>query len=325
MHRPAVSLAALAVLAALLAGCTGGGGGSDEPKPSDFDDLGLSATSTTGILIGVVVDQAIRPVQDVSIEVTKPDGGKLQDKTDAEGRFAFSGLAPGSYLVAASHPQFTRSQSTAEVQAGVEDPPVVRILLERLFSNDPFSELIKFDGYLACSYSFPVGSTCVNDYTRILGNSVPGCQGGCLRDYNVSQQGGNIREYQSVIGPGWQRIVFETVWTPSVDSTSPELTISVSYFTRPNAAHFFAGDSQPSPLRLELNLGDDSPPGANAGEGEPEVIGPEGRPDLFVFFNNGGGPGSVTVNQSFRAFQTTFYYGLPPDGWSFANGDELPF
>lgn len=325
MRRPTALLSSLVLLAALLAGCAGGGGGADEPTAGDFDDLGLEATSTTGILIGVVVDQAIRPVPDVDITVTKPDGGELTDKTDASGRFAFSALPPGGYVVKARHPQFTPQQASTVVEAGVAEPPVLRILMERLFSQAPFTELIKFDGYIACGYSFPVGSTCVNDYTRIVGGTVPGCEGGCLRQYNVSQQGGNIREYQSVIGPGWQQIVFETVWDPSLEGTSPEMTISVSYFTRPNAAHFFAGTSAPSPLRLQVDLGDESPPGQNNADGEPAFIGPEGRPDLFVFFNNGGGAGSYTVNQPFRAFQTAFYYGLPPEGWAFANGDELPF
>lgn len=319
MHRFLVSLT---LLATALAGCSNAPAG--DAGPGEFDDLGVQSSSTTGVIVGVVVDQAIRPVKDVTVTIAKPDGSEVEDKTDDLGRFAFGNLVPGTYFVSTSHPQFTAAQATVEVEAGVEDPPVTRILIERLFEEDPFSELIKFDGYLACSYSFPVGSTCVNDYTRIVGGTVPGCEGGCLRDYNVSKQGGNIREYQSSVGPGWQQIVFETVWEPSLQGTSPELTISVSYFTRPNAAHFFGGMSGPSPMRLQFDLGK-TPEGQNNGEGEPELIGPEGRPDVFVFYNNGGGAGSVTVNQPFRAFQTNFYYGLPPEGWSFANGDPLPF
>lgn len=322
MNRLLAKLAALAVTATVLAGCAGGGT-ADEVSAGEFDDLGLESSSTTGVLLGVVVDDAIRPIPEVDVTVTKPDGNALQAKTDDLGRFAFGSLFPGTYRIETFHPQFRAAQTTAEVVAGVAEPPVVRILVERLFTQEPFSELIKFDGFLSCSYSFPVGSTCVNDYTRLIA-FVPGCEGGCLRDYNVSKQGGNIREYTSVVNPGWQQIVFETTWEPSFDGTSPELTISVSYFTRISTGHFFAGLSAPNPMRLQVDLGEE-PDGMQAQEGEPEMIGPEGRPDLFVFFNNGGGPGSVTIQQPFQNFQTTFHYGLPPPDWSFVRGDPLPF
>src|SRR5687768_16619437 len=141
-------LAASAILAAILAGCVGGG--SEEPSASagDFEDLGLDATSTTGLLLGVVVDDAIRPVEGATVAITRPDGGDLEDGTDAQGRFAFSGLAPGSYIIHATHPQFAPVQSAADVEAGVEEPNVVRVMMTRLFSQDPYTELIKFDGHL---------------------------------------------------------------------------------------------------------------------------------------------------------------------------------
>jgi putative hemolysin len=306
----------------LLAGCSSPP--DSTPKPSDFDDLGVQATATTGVLLGVVVDQAIRPIPNVAVTLVKPSGGEEKQTTDVQGRFAFDDLPGGVHVVRATHPSYAPVQTTADVVVGVSEPRVLRVLMERLFEQNPYSELLKFDGFLACSISFPVGTTCVNDYTRIVGNTVPGCQGGCLRDYNVSRQGGNVREYVSAVGPGWQQIVFETVWEPSVDSTSPELTISVSYFTRPNAAHFFGGMSGPSPMRLQIDVGK-MPPGQQSGNEEPEMIGPEGRDDVFAFFNNGGGAGSITLNQPFRTFQAMFYYGIPPEGWSFVNGDPLPF
>ena len=53
---------AVAVLAALtLAGCAANT--PSEPEPvADFTELDLAATSTTGIIRGIVVDEAIRPV-----------------------------------------------------------------------------------------------------------------------------------------------------------------------------------------------------------------------------------------------------------------------
>lgn len=325
---------AFVVATALLAGCSDGSPADVPSSADDFDDLDVEATATTGVLLGVVVDGAIRPIKDVAVVVIQPGGDELNAKTDSEGRFAFDGLEPGSHLIRASHPSYAPVQSSADVVAGVQDPAIVRVLMERLFSQDPYSELIKFDGYLACSYSAGVTTTCVNDYTRIVGERctpapappvcTTQCAGGCLRDYNLSQQGGNTREYVSTVGPGWQQIVFEVTWEASADSTSEELSITISYFTRPNTAHFFGNTNGPNPIRLQFDL-NKTPEGQQSAEGEPELIGPEGRSDVFTFFNNGGGTVPLTLNQGFRSFQTSFYYGLPPEGWSFVNGDEVPF
>ena len=317
MRRTVAPACLLLLLATALAGCSGGGeGAAGDATADDFSDLGLEATADTGLLLGVVVDQAIRPVEGASIAITKPDGGELSATTDAQGRFAFADLAPGSYVIRASHAQYTSAQATAEVVAGVEDPPTVRILLDRLFAQDPFSELIKFDGFLQCAYAIGVSSTCVNDYTRIL----TVCPGGCLRDYNLSSTAGNVREYVTPVGPGWQVLVFEAVWEPTVVGTSEELGVTVSYFGRIGASHSFDGASSPSPMHFAIEVEDEA---KVDDAGVPENIPPEGIPDLFVFFS--AGSGSVTVNQPFQAFQTNFYYGIPPEGWSFVNGDQPPF
>lgn len=318
------ALVPLLLLGVVLAGCSDDGG-PKEPTAGDFDDLGIEATASTGILLGVVVDEAIRPVEGVDIAVTRPDGGELKDKTDAQGRFAFGGLPPGSYVIRATHPQFTPAQSSVDVVAGVEEPPVVRVLVTRLFSQAPYSELIKFDGYLACAYSFGVSSTCVNDYTRVTGEQcTPAgcyCAGGCLKDYNVSSAGGNVREYTSTVGPGWQVLVIEEAWEPTSD-LGQSLGFTVSYFTRPNAGHWFGTVDGPNPLRIQFDVGDEHG-SAQYGGDEPKLIPPEGTNELFVFF--GAGDESLAINQGFQAFQASFYYGIPPDGWSIVNGDALPF
>jgi hypothetical protein len=304
---------------AFLAGCTGGGAPADQVADdgADFEDLGVDATATTGVLLGVVVDQTIRPIEGASVALTGAASGERTAVTDAEGRFAFGDLEPGTYFLRASHPQFASAQSSAEVVAGVDQPPVQRILLERLFDQEPFVEQLKFDGFLACAYAIGVSSTCINDYTRIL----TVCPGGCLRDYNLSQTGGNVREYVTPVGPGWQDLVFEMVWEPTASGTSEQLGIVVSYYGRIGASHSFDGDSQSSPLRLEIKVDPDAETPA-AGE-VPDKIPAAGIPDLFVFFS--AGSGSIAINQPFQAFQTSFYYGVPPDGWSLVNGDPLPF
>jgi hypothetical protein len=312
-------LAALLLLALMtLAGCAGTGSKANEPTLSQAD-LGAKASATKGVLLGVVVDEAIRPIKDAKVTLSGAAVNETKT-TDAQGRFAFDDLDPGTYFLRVKHPLYTSAQSSAEVVAGVDDPPITRIQLGRLFSQQPFSEQFKFDGYLSCSISFPVGTTCVNDYTRLVGGTVPGCEGGCLKQYNVSKTAGNTREYVSTVSAGWQVIVMEAYWEPSTD-LNHGLDISVSFFTRPDSGHFFGNAASESPLRLQFDVNKT----AEGQQEDPKLINWQGQPDLFVFYNDGGGAGSVAVNQAFTHFQTNFYYGLPPDGWSFVNGDTLPF
>lgn len=312
-----VALSVVLLASLVLAGCAGS---PAEPEPASdaaaFEDLGVQATATKGVLLGVVVDEAIRPIDGAQVQLTLPDAGTKEETTDDQGRFAFGDLDPGTYILNVRHALYTATQTSAEVLAGDDDPPVVRVQLARLFSQDPYTELIAFDGYLACAYSAGLSSTCVNDYTRLAG-AVPGCQGGCLRDYNVSQAAGNIREYRTNVGAGWQSIIFEMTWTPTLQGIGTELGITVSYFTRTSTGHWYASDDQPNPLRMQVDVGVEGP---NQQE-EPTLIPAEGLQDLFVFF----GAGDIAVNQRFQSYQTNFYYGLPEEGWSFVAGDPLPF
>lgn len=310
--------AALAMLAALvLAGCSDS---SPELDASDFDDLGVAPTATTGILVGVVVDEAIRPLAEAQVTATGPDGKQRTGNTDDAGRFAFEDLAPGVYILSATRLNYQSAQTSTNVEAGVANPPVVRIQLARLFDQQAFVEQFQFDGFLSCSISFPIGTTCVNDYTRL----VPQCNGGCLKDYELSKTAGNKREYVYTINAGWQSIIFETTWDRTSDYSSEELNLLVSYYSRASTSHYHGAREGTDPLHLRIDLGDDSVPGARE---DPNPIPPEGTNELFIFFNSGGIPpgGGLVINQAFRHFQHTFYYGIPPPDWSFIAGDNLPF
>jgi hypothetical protein len=211
-------------------------------------------------------------------------------------------------------------QTSAEVVAGVSDPKAVRLLMARLFTQSAYTEQIKFDGYIACAYSYGLSSTCVNDYTRLAG-AAPGCAGGCLKDYNVSQAGGNVREFRTNLGGGWQSMIMEEHWEPSLGAPASKGTLGfiISYFNRTSTGHWYAQGSGGSPIRVQVDVGVTGP----GQSGDPPLIPAEGMRDLFVLF--GSGDTDIAVNQKFQFFQTNFYYGIPPDGWSFVNGDPLPF
>lgn len=319
-----VHAVALMATLALLAGC------SESPPPQssgqNSDDFGVAPTETTGILLGVVVDETITPIKGVKVKINLQSGTEATKETDGEGRFAFGDLAPGDYFIQASHPQYGSAQSTATVVAGEQNPTINKIQMTRLFAQEPYMETISFEGFLACAYAIGVSSTCVNDYTRVTGERcLPTgecyCAGGCLRDQELAKQGGNIREYVSVIGPGWQSIIVEMTWEPTSD-LGEELGFTVSYYSRPDAVHRYGGAGGPNPVRLKLDTGVEHG-SAQQGASDHTIVPENGTEELFTFFS--ANSGSVTVNQQFKAFQTTFYYIIPPEEWSFVNGDPPPY
>lgn len=328
--RSTAPLVVLFVSLVALSGCAGGEVKAP-PVPDaseDFSDIAVEATATTGVLLGVVVDEAIRPISQAKVSLRMGDGSANDKMTDDQGRFAYDGLEPNTYFLSVSHLQHTSAQVSAEVVAGDENPKVLRVQLTRLFDQNPYSEILKFDGFLACAYAFQVSSTCVNDYTRVTGERcVPTsppqcyCAGGCFRDYNLARQGGNIREYVSAVGAGWQSIIFEETWEPTSDA-GKNLGFTVSYFARPNAGHWFGSVNGPNPILLRLDVGVEHDSASYAGE-EPPMIPVEGYDQIFTFF--GAGSSSLVINQKFESFQSSFYYGIPPEGWSFVKGDPMPF
>lgn len=319
-----LSVSLVAILAS-LAGCTDASG-TEEPTADSAQDFGVAPTATTGVLLGVVVDETITPIMGVKVKLNLPDGTDASKETDGEGRFAFGDLAPGDYFIAATHFKYGSAQITATVVAGEENPPINKIQLSRLFSQDPYMETITYDGYLACAYAIGVSSTCVNDYTRVTGeqclpNGECYCAGGCLRDQELARQGGNLREYVSVVGPGWQALIVEMTWEPTSD-LGKELGLVVSYFSRPDAIHRYGGAGGESPVRLQLDTGVEHE-SAEKGAADHTIVPSNGTEELFTFFS--ANAGSVTVNQQFKVYQTIFYYAVPPEGWSLVNGDPRPF
>ncbi|MEK6985940.1 MAG: carboxypeptidase-like regulatory domain-containing protein [Candidatus Thermoplasmatota archaeon] len=139
------------LLFAALAGCAQGSGDATSSGPEPNVDV--EATSTTGIIRGVVVDSTITPILDaiVSIQV---DGQPRTNLTNSNGGFGFEGLEPGTYFVSASKAGFSSGQTSVEVVAGDNEPPVARIALEADGSFiGPYSQVSKFDGFIACGVS----------------------------------------------------------------------------------------------------------------------------------------------------------------------------
>jgi len=323
---------AFLLVATVLAGCAGGSPSADDTVPpgTNFDDIDVPVSATTGAIRGIAVDERIVPIEGATVKVT---GAAVDEstQTDAEGRFVFGDLEPGTYFLAASSPLHASAQASVEVVAGVAEPPLTRVLMERLFAQEPFVEQQKFDGFIQCNQAGVVyaSAPCITDFTGLAGGSVNGTgpctAGGCapqLRRILTEQRG-----FRTAVGPGWQSIILEMVWTESSD-TFEEMGITFSFNeTQRPGTHWYARSESLSPLWMEIKVGVPGP-GEQIPEGTPEMIPAEGHNDLYYFVGvrtSDAHPVAVAVNQQFQVFQTSFYFAVPPEGWSFVNNDPLPF
>jgi hypothetical protein len=151
-------MAAGFAVAFLLAGCSDAGAG-EGPAGLDFSDLDLDVSATTGIIRGVVVDEAIRPLGGADITLTP--GGKTARSTD-DGRFGFDGLEPGTYFLSASRLGYATVQTSTDVVAGVAEPAIVRVLMTAVPGSGPYLEVFQFNGFLtfgAAVFATSVGTT----------------------------------------------------------------------------------------------------------------------------------------------------------------------
>src|ERR1041385_5709040 len=96
-----------------------------------------------GSIVGVVVDEAIRPVKGANLTI--PSEG-LKTTSDESGLFRFDDLQPGFYVVAASAPGFLPVQSSADVVA--DDVARLRLLLPTDASPQAYHTTYTLDGYM---------------------------------------------------------------------------------------------------------------------------------------------------------------------------------
>lgn len=302
----------VALLAASLLGGCSAPDRQDAAAEDAFDDLGLQATATTGLVRGVVVDERIVPIADATVTLTGTDTNRSMT-TDDQGRFAFTGLVPGTYFVQATSFVHEAAQTSVTVVAGDSDPPATSLQLVRRFTQDPYVQTWSFDGFIQCGYDLTfMSSLCLNDYTHFVGPyTCPECE------YLLDRRSTNFE-----VGPGWQTQVLELDWTPTAQGTSPEMRLVVSHFPRP-ASHWYCSAAGAHPVQVRIEVGvvcEDQ-------QDEPDQIPAEGLPNLHLFaaVNAADGPAAIAFSQRFTVYANQFYYAVPPAGWSFVNGDPLPF
>ena len=311
----------LVAAAFLLAGCSAGGSDpvvTAEGNGVDFSDVEVQVSASTGAIRGVVVDEAIRPIAKAKVAVSAAGVNKTGD-TDEGGRFAFSGLKPGTYFIRAEHLLYEAVQVSAEVAAGVE-PAITKVQMKAKFDQKPFHQQMKFQGFIACGYqAVLLTAPCVTDYSTVA------CAGGCVPEAHDTLTGiqGDHRAINTTVDAQWQTIVMEMTWEPNGQGTSDEMGMLLSYDQR-TASEWFGNVEGPRPLMLRFETGAKHP--SSQGTKRP-MVEVEGAQDLLILGSIKGSQEDVgvNVNQDFTIIQTNFYNAKPPADWSFIRGDPFPF
>jgi hypothetical protein len=295
----AVALRGLALAFAVASAVAGAGCG--EPAATSAGE----AEAADGVLAGIVVDAALRPLEQANVTATPPGGTPLATATDGDGLFRFEGLPAGSYAIEATKAHHLSAHALAQVTAGAGDEaPLVQLVLEVQSDEVPFVVQVAWDGYIGCAFSF--GNLC----------SVPGQVG-----YDViGDQSAHLfyDEFASV-GRVPTLIQGEAVWEATLPTSErlkpiygwsePETWAQLSYL----GTFFAVSQTSPTFDRVTHEMALEAAIGTENG--------------LVVEFYSGGDetdPTGLTANQPVRLFLHSFYGYLPPDEWRFVDDGAPP-
>jgi hypothetical protein len=314
------------VLFLLLAGCAGG---ADSPGPA-----GTAAPEdrSKGVLQGIVVDDAIRPVAGASVQVTAP-GVTLNGTTDEQGRFRFANLDSGTYIVEVSKAFYSPHQRAVVVIAGVQDPELARFQLVFEPSSVPYASVYKYEGFHECGLSSLRVCSNINIATWVV---VCGRTGGLVCIGNVT---GDRSLFFQIIDGTPTFLQAELVWEATSD-TGRALSFVIGGGNESELNSGFAagynltrGES-PLMLRITNHEGEDSWCYRNVDDCEiPKTlnwtrIGTErallGQVDAGPTHDIAGRGIGFSIQQKFTMITTVFYGYEPPDEWRFTDTGNPP-
>ncbi len=306
--KPA-ALASIALL--LLSGCSN----APTSLAEDDFDLDLVATDDTGVLRGVVVDAAIRPILDARVSLTP---GGAQTRTTDTGAFGFQDLEPGAYTVTVNATGFIERLTQVTVVAGVDRPDVVKVQLEADPESTPYAQALVFTGFIECSTTLIALCAAPNIASEELGED------------NFTND--RFIQYFEIDAPDPVLVQSELVWE-STQAASDRL-----WFWHSHASHdgLFNGSFEfrqgSSPILLQTDADE------IAAEAQDDGLDPHWQLVLRVFSGDidgttppmcdpvlgfCAGPG-FAIQQEFTAYTHLFYHAPPPSDWRFTtHGDPV--
>ncbi|MGB1586617.1 MAG: carboxypeptidase-like regulatory domain-containing protein [Thermoplasmatota archaeon] len=311
------------LLAASLAGCAEETGPQEESDDTAFEGLEGRVTEDTGLIRGLVLDDAIVPVAGAT--VTLQGEGRTAETTE-EGAFLFDDLAPGTYFMTVEKLGYNTTQTSANVEAGVERPDIIKVKLIQDKANQPFVEAAQFDGFIMCS-----------GRGIVIGLAICSTVGVGDDDF--------VRNYEPSFRPAF--IQSELTWR-STQALGDALSYSITCIAGPpcpDGQVTIARHEGKSPLLLQVNATQAEDFLLGAGEqpitlrvfahGMEETDVPEETvydtagidcvrwPVLFADCIRFGGVG-MTIDQQFTGYTHMFNLYTPPEDWRFTEDGNPP-
>jgi hypothetical protein len=290
----------------MLAGCAepAAPAAAGSSTTTNVNDPG-TFSETTGAIQGLVTDDSLAPLE--GAEVALADLGKTAS-TDAGGRFAFSQLEPGAYVLAAAKAGYKSAVRRVEVKPGEQAEASFQLI--PLPSDEPYSLTQKQAGMIC--FGANVGQTLVPEQS-LLNQSLTGPLATTPCEMLKSVLGSSSTLTWNLQLNGSTQFLVETAWQPGQGLASGLITYL--QFMYPAASggtpHKWKTHERrgPSPLNITVLT---------------DVFGlaPDGTPNCrakcldsrhFPYANSGAGPllVNVLVQQRFDEYLTTFY-GTPP-------------
>jgi hypothetical protein len=244
----------------------------------------VQATPTTGVIRGIVVDQAVHPIVGANVTLTNPPQTVT---TNDAGAFGFEDLEPGTYFFKVDHKGYSQIQASAEVVAGEGSPAPVRIQMVAVQQETPFVESLHAILFLTWSgWVTGVGGVTVGN---LLGDG----------NYN----------FRLDITPNGTVAQTELVWEPTTPLGAEALSSGGTYHG--NDAVETGVWTGPSPLVMVTNA-----TGANATANSVYFD--------FYAWPSSPLPVGMHVNQQADAFINIFHNFRPNPGWTFTRDGEYP-
>ena len=272
---------ALVIVAIVLAGCAG------TPSSPRLDAVGSGTKAPAkdvAAVEGIVSDDNFIPVQGAVLRLVEMG---LEAKTAWNGKFAFPQVPADTYTLTVKAVGWKDFEETLLIKAGRSY--TITIFLEPSVGKVVEPEVKLIRGVLNCAYVEAGGQ-----------NTGPACS-------NVRAQSGFPKD--------WAAIVTEATWTDGA-STATQAILSLQYTdaSATTGVRTYGRVASDSPARIDL-----LPSGYHAHYGADTATPTKGSPGpLDIDFRKAstslsGIGASVTVQQSYEIYHSTFYFEAPDD------------